>query len=170
MFSLLFVMALDISAQQPPARPIPPPRDSSATTATGTAVIGGRLFAAGTKKPLRRARIVVSSPELGQDRRQTSTNIDGRFEVKDLPAGRYTVEVQRAGYLPLRYGQRRPREAAKPLQVLDRQRLDDIDFTLPRMSVIARRVFDETSEAGESATVVALRCRGGLGQGRPVPG
>jgi hypothetical protein len=165
MLSLILSVALQAGA--PPRQP--PPRDARATTATGTAVIRGRVFAADSTKPLRRAHITVSSPELGRDRRETSTNLDGRWEVKDLPAGRYTIEVQRAGYLQLRYGQRRPREAAKPLQILDGQRLDNVDFTLPRMSVIAGRVFDETSDAVEGATVFAMRRAWFQGKSRLVP-
>jgi hypothetical protein len=120
-----------------------PPRDARPLSQTGTAVIRGRVFAADTGRPLRRARITVSAPELGTDSRQISTSPDGKYEIKDLPAGRYTVTVARSGYLTLRYGQRRPLEQGKPLQVLDRQLVDDVDFTLPRMSLITGRVFDE---------------------------
>ena len=119
--------------------PQTPPRDARPPAATGTAVIKGRVFAADTGRPLRRARISVSAPELGSQPRQTSTNADGRYEIKELPAGRYTLTVNRAGYLQLRYGQRRPLEQGKPLQVLDRQTVDNVDFTLPKMSVITVR-------------------------------
>src|SRR5258708_1562315 len=65
MITLALALTVHLDAQ-PPQRPQAPPRDSSATTATGTAVIRGRVFAADSKKPLRRARIIVSSPGLGQ--------------------------------------------------------------------------------------------------------
>src|SRR4051812_763354 len=84
-----------------------PPRDprAAAATATGTAGIRGRIFAADSGKPLRRARIQIGSPALG-DGRTTSTDADGRYEFKDLPAGRYNINVTRSGYLRLSYGQR----------------------------------------------------------------
>jgi protocatechuate 3,4-dioxygenase beta subunit len=145
-----------------PARDRPP-------TATGTAVIRGRVFAADTGRPLRRARITASAPELGSDPRQTSTSVDGRYEIKDLPGGRYSLTVTRAGYLMLRYGQRRPLEQGKPLQVLDKQAVEHVDFSLPRMSVITGRVYDEASEPVEGAQVYAMRQTYFDGHRRLVP-
>jgi protocatechuate 3,4-dioxygenase beta subunit len=124
---------------------------------TGTASIRGRIVAADTGKPLRRAQITLSAPELGSQPRTANTNADGRYEIKDLPAGRYTVSVSRSGYLPLRYGQRRPLEQAKPLEVLDRQAVEHIDFALPRMGLIAGRIFDELGEPIAGVRVSAMR-------------
>ncbi|HXI31629.1 MAG TPA: carboxypeptidase-like regulatory domain-containing protein, partial [Vicinamibacterales bacterium] len=140
----------------------PPPRDqpraaATGTPVTGTAAIRGRVFAADTGRPLRRARIAVSAPELGRDNRTVSTDADGRYEVTNLPAGRYTVSVSRSGYLAMRYGQRRPLEQGKPLQLLDRQTLDRVDFSLPRMGLISGRVTDEYGDPIEGVTVHAQR-------------
>src|SRR5216683_1799984 len=148
-----------------------PPRDARPAQ-TGTAVIRGRVFAADTGRPLRRARIMLTAPELGGENRTTSTNAEGKYEVKDLPAGRYNVIVNRSGYLQLRYGQRRPFEAGKQLQLLDKQLADNVDFTLPRMSLITGRVFDEAGEAISGVRVFALRSVYFEGRRRllPVPG
>src|SRR5881628_477244 len=64
---------------------------------TGTAMIRGRILAADNGRPLRRARITLTAPELGTENRTTSTNPDGRYEIKDLPAGRYSMTVARRG-------------------------------------------------------------------------
>jgi Carboxypeptidase regulatory-like domain len=136
----------------------PPPRDQPRPPAqTGTASIRGRVFAADSGRPLRRARISVSAPELGSESRTVSTDVDGRYEVTDLPAGRYTLRVTRSGYLSLRYGQRRPLEQGKPLQVLDKQVVDKVDFSLPRMGLITGRVTDEFGDPIEGVSVSALR-------------
>jgi len=161
------IVNTQIPSGQPPRQA--PPRDARPPAATGTAVIRGRVFAADTGRPLRRARITVNAPELGPEPRQTSTNAEGRYEVKDLPAGRYTVTVNRAGYLQLRYGQRRPLEQGKPLQVLDRQAVENVDFSLPRMSVITGRVIDEANEAVAGAQVFAMRSTYFDGRRRLVP-
>src|SRR5262249_26036896 len=99
------VAAASIAGAQPPPGlpPGPPPpaaprgaprampsRDRT-PTAAGTAVIRGRVVSADSSKPLRRARITLSAPELGGDQRTASTGMDGRYEVTDLPAGRYTI-------------------------------------------------------------------------------
>lgn len=127
------------------------------------------LLAADTKRPLRRARIQVSAPELGGENRTTSTNADGRYEIKDLPAGHYTVTVNRSGYLRLSYGQRRPFEQGKPLQVADKQVVENVDFTLPRMSLITGRLVDEAGEAISGVRVFAMRTVYFEGRRRLVP-
>src|SRR5204863_6350750 len=101
--------------------------------------------------------------------RTASTDAAGRYEVAELPAGQYTVSVGRSGYLTLRYGQHRPLEQGKPLQVLDKQTVDHIDFSLPRMSVIAGRVLDEIGEPIAGVTVMALRSRYWEGRRQLVP-
>ena len=152
--------AAAIASGQPPVRPQPaqtsPPRDVQPAQ-TGTGVISGRILAADTGRPLRRAQIRLTAPELGREPRTTSTDADGRYEFTDLPAGRYTVSVSRSGYLRLQYGQHRPGEQGKPLQVLDRQTIVDVDFALPRMSVISGRVTDELGEPIAGVVIYALR-------------
>ena len=65
--------------------------------ATGTGVIRGRIVAGESGKPLRRATVTLRAPELGANGpRTTSTNLDGRYEFKDLSAARYRVSVRRS--------------------------------------------------------------------------
>jgi protocatechuate 3,4-dioxygenase beta subunit len=153
---------------QPPGARVPS-RDPQRTASTGTASIRGHVMAADTKRPLRRARISVTAPELGPVPRTTSTNADGKFELKDLPAGHYTMTVNRSGYLQMRYGQRRPFEQGTPLDLADRQAIENIDFQLPRMSVITGRVYDETSEPMAGVRVMAMRSMFFEGRRRLVP-
>jgi hypothetical protein len=75
-----------------------PPRDAKPPTERGTAIIRGRVVAGDTGRPIRRARITLTSAELGpQGRRTASTNLDGAFEIKELRAARYRLSVARAG-------------------------------------------------------------------------
>lgn len=172
LLGLLLALGAQIESQTQtmPPRPAPlgaPNRDSR-PAATGTSIVRGRIFAADTNKPLRRARITVSAAELGEPR-TTSTNVDGKYEVRDLPAGRYNISVSRSGYLPLRYGQRRPFEQGKQLQLGDHQAADTIDFTLPRMSLITGRIYDEAGEPISGVRVMAMRSMFFEGRRRLVP-
>ena len=113
--SLLQVQPQQFGAQKPAGPPLPP-RDNATAEKKGTAVIRGKIVAADTGRPLRRARITVSSSELGPNTsKSTSTDLSGRFEIKELVPARYRVSVTRSGYLGLEYGQRRPGEQGRPL-------------------------------------------------------
>jgi len=147
----------------------PPPRDGRRSVEKGSAIIRGRIVAGDTGKPLRRARVTVTGPELGGEPRNTSTDTDGRYEFTDLPAGFFTLRVTRGGYLPLAYGQRRPREAPKPLRLLDKQVVERVDMALPRMSIITGRVLDETGDPIEGVNIHAVRLIFRDGQRRLVP-
>ncbi len=158
----------------PAPRPTPqgaPARDAVSTAAPAdTAVIRGRVLAADTGRPLRRARVTAFAATLGQDsRRTTSTDADGRFEFTELRPARYRVSVTRGGYLPLEYGQRRPGEQGRPVQVGEQERFDNIDFVLPRMSVITGRVTDETGDPIEGVNVYAMRSMFFEGERKLVP-
>jgi hypothetical protein len=149
-------------------RPAAPPRDATAEIKKGTGVIKGRVVTADGARPLRRVQISVSSPELGEAR-TVSTGTQGTFELKELPAGRYSVSASRAGFLGLQYGQRRPGEGGRPLQLADGQTIDRVDFALPRMSVISGRVTDEIGEPLAGVTVFPMQARYFRGRKRMVP-
>ena len=148
--------------------PFAGPRDSARPDPTGTAIIRGRVTSLETGKPLRRARISVSSPDIPSGK-TASTNSDGRYEIRDLPAGRYTVRVNRSGYLPLSFGQRRPGEPGKPFELADKQAVEKVDFALPRMGVISGRVLDELGEPIAGVQVWAMQLQYFQGARRLVP-
>ena len=147
----LALIATGTAAAAPQATP---PRDTSAQPQKGTASIAGRITAADTKRPLRRARVTLTG--VGPAR-NVSTGVDGTYTFKDLPAGRYRLSANRGGYLQLDYGQRRPGEPGRPLEVGEGQAIKQVDFVLPRMSVISGRVTDEMGEPIEGVSVYATR-------------
>jgi hypothetical protein len=134
-----------------------PARDGAAAEpATGTARIRGRVVAADTGAPLRRAQVRIAAPEQRVNRLAT-TDAEGRYEFPDLPAGRYNISVSRSGFVPLSFGQQRPFEQGRPLDLGNGQQADKIDFALPRGGVIAGRVTDELGEPLAGVRVQAMR-------------
>jgi len=70
-------------------------------------VIKGQVTAGGTGAPVRRAQVRAMSME-ARGGGVTSTDNNGLFEIKDLPAGRHTIMVTKGGFAPAQFGQRRP--------------------------------------------------------------
>src|SRR2546425_741950 len=108
-----------IGAAQVPGMPAPaagaqPSR--SDTQITGTAQIRGRVFDAEAGKPLRRAQIRIYNAEF-RENRVTVSDEQGRYEFTELPAGRYSLTVNKGGYVTLSYGQTRPFETGRPLEL-----------------------------------------------------
>jgi hypothetical protein len=179
---------------QTPARD----RGTPSPTAAGTGVISGYVVAADTGRPIKRARIVVTSAQLGARGRQgaaallealrgrgpggrageavsagadpvaalaatlrvvqaAQTDDQGRYEVKGLAAGRYLVSASKTGFVTVNFGQRRPLRPGTPIELGDGQRLEHVNFVLPRGSVIAGHIFDEDGEPLARAGVTVWR-------------
>ena len=151
-----------------PGVPGAPGTSPAGANPKGSAVVKGQITAADTGKPLRRARITVTGEPLATPK-STSTNVRGEYEIKELPAGRYQVRVQRSGYLPMLHGQRRSTEPGRPLDVAEGQVLEKLDFALPRAAVISGRVIDETGEPVAGVSVWAMRQEYFRGRRRVVP-
>jgi len=79
------------------------------------------------------------------------------------------VRAERSGYLTLRYGQTRPLEQGRPLDVAERATIEKVDFTLPRAGVIAGRVVDEFGDPVADVPVFAMRTAYWQGRRRTVP-
>ncbi len=148
---------------------MPPARDGRNATQTGTARLRGRVVSAHDGAPLRRAQVTASVVE-NQIRRTTTTDADGRYEFLDLPAGRFSVTVNKTGYVTLQYGQRRTFEAGTPITLAEGQQVERIDFSLPRGAVISVRITDDFGDPLAGANVQVQRYQYGPdGQRRLTP-
>ena len=103
---------------------------------------------AGERRRRRRsaARRCASRARTSRRRRRSPTP-KGRFEFRDLPAGRFTLQAIKSGFVTVQYGQTRPFESGKPIELADKQVLDNADIGMPRGSVIAGRIVDEFGDA-----------------------
>ncbi|MEO8681299.1 MAG: carboxypeptidase-like regulatory domain-containing protein [Vicinamibacterales bacterium] len=141
--------------QMPPRTPVRPGRPGEAPP-KGTAIIRGMVMAADTGTPLRRVQVRALSPET-RGGGVTSTGADGRFEIKELPAGRYTVSASKGAFVAIQYGQKRPSEPGTPIELADGQIAEKVNFSLSRGAVIAGRIVDESGEAMSGVNVQAMR-------------
>ncbi|MFP5380377.1 MAG: carboxypeptidase regulatory-like domain-containing protein, partial [Vicinamibacteria bacterium] len=138
--------------------------------ATGTAVLRGYVVAADTGEPVRRAIVRAMAANAGGS--MTSTDAEGRFEFRDLPAGRYMLSASKGGYVGVQYGQRRPNQSGTPLDLRDGEVIEKIAIALPPGSVITGRVFDDFGDPVSGVMVSAMRYRsmGGRRQLGPAGG
>jgi hypothetical protein len=160
LLSLAFPCVL--SAQgvpMPPPPPAPPgqPRDAG-TQKTGTARLSGRVTSLDSGRPIRRAVVRALGPEL-REGKSVSTDVEGRWELREIPAGRFTITVTKGGYVTLSYGQQRPFEAGKTVEVRDAAVVEKLDVALPRGGAVTGRVVDEFGEAVVGAAVSPMRYR-----------
>lgn len=142
-------------------RPGPPPRDNAPTTPTGTARIRGRVVAADSSAPLRRAQVSINAAEFTL-RRTATTDAEGRYEFAELPAGRYSIFFAKGGYVGLQFGQRRPFEGGTPVILTDGQTIANANVALPRGAVISGRLTDELGEPIAGAQVQVQRYQYGI--------
>jgi hypothetical protein len=180
---LITVIAVGAAQQPPPGSAVPPPPPPAPGMPTrlppraarpgedpnkGTAILRGYVVATDTGSPLRRALVRATSQD-GRSGGIATTDADGRFEIKDLVAGRYNLSASKAGFVMMSYGQRRPEQQGTLLEILDGQLVEKIAFSLPRGGVITGTILDEFGEPVAGANVSTLRFRYFNGARRLTP-
>jgi len=179
--SVIFLGSALAFGQTPPVQTQPGTPPSAAGQAqrdkplpkTGTGVIKGRILAADSSIPLRRAKV---SLETGNplESRGTTTDLDGRYEFTELSAGQYRVSASKGIYVTFDYGQRKPFERGKPIDLAESQVVEKIDIALPRGGVISGVLLDDVGDPAVGVRVTAMRPqyrdgkRGLVSIGRPV--
>jgi carboxypeptidase family protein len=128
-----------------------------------TARITGKVMSADTGTPIRGAEVRLSND--GHFSRLVTTDGDGRFELRDLPAAEYRLIVSRTGFITMQYGQRRAFEAASTITLTEGGSFE-ANVALIRGGVIYGRLLDQFGEPLAGTRVQVLRSRTVQGQRR----
>ena len=136
-------------AQAPPQ----PPTTSTSKPAAPTARVAGRVTAADTGKPLNRA-IVQLMAQPSKVIRIAQTDRDGRYEFRNVAAGRYGVTPSKEGYV---FISENPFAGGRGIEVADGEVANNHDFTLSRGSVITGQITDDFGEPMANVLVQAAR-------------
>jgi uncharacterized protein (DUF2141 family) len=130
---------------------------------TGTALISGRVVVAATGTPLKSAQVVLAKEhpteqdvKAGEYRGyHATTDIEGRFTLKDVKPGTYRLAVHKNGYVDQSY--KAPGSvAASPLTLTAGKDLPDVLFRLVAAGVITGRVVNEDGEPVVGVQMQAL--------------
>jgi beta-lactamase regulating signal transducer with metallopeptidase domain len=113
------------------------------TTLSPEAVVRGRITDARSGRPLAQATVELSGN--GQQA-TTSTDDDGRYEVRTSQQGECHVFVRATGYVPALYGQRVAAEDGISLEVRGGQITSGVDVRLQPAGVINGRIFADSGE------------------------
>ncbi len=125
-------------------------------------VIQGEILEQASGRPLART-VVRLEPVPGQSGGsvrplQMRANGTGHFVFPSVPSGLYLLKVQREGFSPAAYGQRRPTGQGTPIQVTPDSDLF-AELRMRRMGAISGRVLDENGVGLPGVTVLAYRAR-----------
>jgi hypothetical protein len=107
--------------------------------------------------PLKDATVRLENGEDHEHTIATKSTGDGRFELRNVPAGRYKLVVSRNGYVETEYGQKKTSDPGAAFTLSPGQTKTDLIFRLIPAAVIAGRVFNEDGEPVPSASVIAWR-------------
>ena len=163
--ALAFVLASGLQQTSPPPPPPPPPPTSAPAgqkPAPAPAGLSGRVVAADTGRPVRAADIRLAVTDQNQNDRNPKastvvarTDEEGRFELESLPAGSYSLQVIKAGFISTTFGL--SKDQPGPFGLSAGQRINLGDLKLPRGGVIAGRVFDAMGDPAAEIVVSAQR-------------
>jgi len=131
-----------------------------------TSSIQGRITTADTGAPIRGAEVRLSMD--GSFSRLVTTDGEGRFELRSLPAGSYKLIVSKSGFITLEYGQRRPFESASTISVREGESATG-NVALIRGGAISGRLIDEFGDPSIGTRVQVMRLRADGGRRRLVP-
>lgn len=155
-FPLLIVVLIAIQREGIASLAQTPVRDPrpGVEAPTGTCSLSGSVIDS-DKNPVRRATVSIEG-----DMRVSQTIVtddEGRFALTNLPAGRFTVTADKAGYPSMAYGAKRPNRAGAGILLREGQAASNIVLTLARGAVITGTVYDDHGQPRPEVAVQAWK-------------
>lgn len=134
-------------------------RDAATQPTLGTASISGVVVDdQEPARPVRRVVVTLTGDGL-RPNRGAITDDEGRFAIRNLPAGRVTLTAERAGFITSVYGAKRPGRAGTDITIAAGQRLADVRVCLWRGAVLSGRLQDESGVPLVNTAVAAIPAR-----------
>lgn len=164
-FVYLFVVSLAVAQQQ----------GSQQRTAQQQALctIEGVVRQADTGEPLKKTLLtaMTASPRGNGPMNPVtaSSDAEGRFRLTNIEPGQYRLVAERAGYVRMEHGARRPNQPGTPLTLKSGDELKNVEIKLIRHAVVTGRITDEDGDPVQSASVQLMRYTFVRGRRQLVP-
>lgn len=132
---------------------------NSAQKQPALCTVSGQVVTAAEGAPLKSSRIALIQQGAGSHSSSVfaaTTDNEGRFEIKKITPGRYSVFASHAGYLMQQYQARGVGQGAL-LTLTPGQEVNKALFRLVRAAVVTGRIVDESGEPVAGLVVMAMR-------------
>jgi hypothetical protein len=121
------------------------------------ASVAGQVLRVGTAEPLKKSRILLRNPDDNSANPYIAiTDAEGRFLIAGICPGRYSLQVERQGFVSKSYGEDETEDNSSILSLKPGQQLDNLIFRLQKCAAIAGRVLDEDGEPAQIVSVEAI--------------
>ncbi len=131
------------------------PMGTTTPMARGTGIILGRAIEASGNRAVPGA--IVTLTLQGSAPLRVMADGQGQFAFRDLPAGHFSIDATRAGFLDGAYGRLRPAGPGQSIDLAANQALSDVTIPLWKLAAITGRVVDENGEPIVNAAVRVLK-------------
>jgi len=145
---MFFLLLLPALLQRPPA-PV-------AAAPAKPATIRGKVTAADTGAPVKRALITLRPNSRPLEPVTVTADAQGVYEAKNLEPGTYMASCSKTGYVTTSYKAKRAGQEGETLILSDDGVMKDVDFQLPRGAAIAGTISDEDGEPVSGVSVQAM--------------
>src|SRR5262245_42504920 len=97
-----------------------------------------------------------------------TTDADGRFQIDHVVNGRYTILASRVGYLRTGYGQRRPDDGVRHVDIAKPQRIEGLDIALQVGGTLVVRVTDDLGDPISEVSIEVKKLTPPSGRAEPL--
>jgi Carboxypeptidase regulatory-like domain len=133
---------------QSPSTPAHDPARRAASD-DGKCVLKGRVLDSSSGRPIKGAMVTAFLDDRSGQRPSTTTDVDGRWELRGLRPGEYQVGTEKAGYVG-------GDGIGRNIGLTELRPERSIDLTLTRGAVLSGRIVDDAGEPVAGLEVMAL--------------